>query len=134
MSPSSATRPRKAAEAQKKRATAKGSRGGSQALWPLLIFIVLDPFLVHAASILALEGTKPFTLVFPWVEFFQLPIFRFTAETMTRVTQWVLYLQFPVYGLLMTLTWRVDRRFRAILYGLVAHFGGFLLVVSLAYV
>jgi hypothetical protein len=102
-------------------------------LWPLLLCVGLDPFLVRAASILALEGPRPFTMVYPWVEFLYLPALHFTAETVGALRQWVLYLQFPLYGLLMTLAWRADRRWRAINYGLAAHFGGILLVEFFAY-
>jgi len=129
----SAAKPGKSAETRKPRGGGKSSRGGSQALWPLLICIVLDPFTVRAASILALEGTKPFSLLYPWVEFVQLPIFHLSGDAISRVTQWVLYLQFPAYGLLMTLMYRVDRRLRALNYGIIAHFGGLLLVICLAY-
>jgi hypothetical protein len=133
MPSSSATRPRQRAEARNPRAAVKGSRGGSQALWPLLICIVLDPFTVHFASVLALEGPKPFTLLYPWVEFLLLPVLHLSGDLVSVLTQWMLYLQFPLYGLLMTLTYRVDKRLRTLIYGLIAHFGGFLLVVSLAY-
>lgn len=133
MPSSSATKSRKSAEARRPRAAGTSSRGGSQALWPLLIGIVVDVFTVRAASILALEGPKPFMLLYPWIEVLQLPIFHFTGEMVGTLTQWLLYLQFPLYGLLMTLTYRVDRRWRTINYGLFAHFGGVLLVVIFSY-
>ncbi|HEX3985813.1 MAG TPA: hypothetical protein VHX13_04305 [Acidobacteriaceae bacterium] len=103
------------------------------ALWPLLICLAADPFLVRAASILALEGPSPFTLLYPWVELVHLPMFHFTGETMSTLTQWVLYLQFPVYGLLMTLLYRADKRLRTLAVGIAAHFGGVALVVLLSY-
>lgn len=132
MPSTSAAKARKSAP-PRKRPKAKGSGWTRQAIWPLLICIALDPFLVRAASILALEGPRPFTMVFPWVEFLHLPAFHFTAELLSTLQQFVLYLQFPVYGLLMTLTYRADRRFRALNYGLAAHFGGVLLVELFSY-
>lgn len=129
----SATRARKSAAPRRSRTRDKGSGWSRHALWPLLICVALDPFLVRAASILALEGPTTFTMVFPWVEFLHLPPFHFTAEFLSTLTQFILYLQFPLYGLLMTLTFRADRRWRAINYGLAAHFGGILLVEFLSY-
>ncbi len=126
-----ASQPRKPARARKLRVPSRSKP--IHALWPLLFCVALDPFLVRAASILALEGPKPFTLLFPWVEFVHLPIFHFTGETMSTISQWVLYLQFPVYGLLMTLRSRADRRWRALNIGLAVHFGGILLVEILSY-
>ncbi len=128
----SATRSRKSTEARKPRAPAKVLRS-TQAVWPLLIFIILDPVIVRAASILALEGSKGFTLLYPWVEFLQLPLFHFTGEMVSRVTQRALYLQFPVYGLVMAVTYRADRKLRALSYALLLHLCGILLVVLFAY-
>jgi hypothetical protein len=45
----------------------------------------------------------------------------------------MLYLQFPLYGLVMTLTFRAGRHLRAIIIGLILHFTGLILVVVLAY-
>jgi hypothetical protein len=128
----SATRSRKSVT-PRKRSRAKGPGWTRQALWPLLICVALDPFLVRAASIVAMEGARPFTMLYPWVEFLHLPAIHLTAETVVAIQQWVLYLQFPFYGLLMTLAYRADRRFRALNYGLAAHFGGVLLVELIAY-
>ncbi|HTV82588.1 MAG TPA: hypothetical protein VME18_08055 [Acidobacteriaceae bacterium] len=129
----SAIGPRSSARASQSGAAGKGSRGGSLALWPLLICLSLDPFLVRAASIVALEGPKPFMLLYPWVEFLHLSIFHLTAERLSTLSQAVLYLQFPVYGLLMTLTFRINRKLRTLIYGLIAHFGGVALVVLFSY-
>lgn len=133
MPTSSATKARKPASRPKPRGAGKGWRRETQALWPLLICLALDPFLVRAASIVVLTGPKNFTLFYPSVEFLHLPIFHFTAERLSTLTQWALYLQFPVYGLLMTLAYRADKKLRAFVVGLVAHFGSVGLVVLLAY-
>lgn len=130
--PSSSAVRSKSAQARR-RPKEKGSRWSRHAIWPLLICVALDPFAVRAASILALEGPRPFTMLYPWVEFLYLPAFHFTAEMVSTLQQWVLYLQFPVYGLLMTLTYRADRKFRALNVGLAMHFGGILLVELFSY-
>lgn len=131
--PSSAAKPAKVVIPRRKRVKAKGPGWSRHALWPFLICLALDPFLVRAASILALEGPRPFTMLYPWVEFLYLPAFHLTAETVGTLQQWVLYLQYPVYGLVMMFAYRADKRFRALNYGLALHFGGVLLVELFSY-
>ena len=135
MPSSSAAKPRKsaAAEPRQRRAKKKSSRGGWQSLWPLGVCLLLTPVAVHAASILALEGPRPFALLFPWVEVVRSPALHLSADIMGKLSQWMLYLQFPLYGLLMTLTFRADKHLRAFIIALVAHFGGLVTAVMLAY-
>jgi hypothetical protein len=45
----------------------------------------------------------------------------------------MMYLQFPIYGLLMTVTFRAGRHLRALIIGLSLHFTGLILVIVLAY-
>lgn len=122
------------AESRRKRpARKKSSRGGWISLWPLLVFLALTPFAVRFASILALAGTKPFSLLYPWVEVVRSPALHLPSDLLGMLSQWMLYIQFPCYGLLMTLTYRAGRHLRAFIIGLVLHFGGLALAVLLAY-
>ena len=100
---------------------------------PLLLCLVLTPFAVQSASILALEGPKAFALLFPWVEVVRSPALHIPPAWLETLSQGIIYLQFPVYGLLMTLTFRAGRYLRAFIIGLIAHFSGLFLVVVLAY-
>lgn len=124
-----AVKQRSAAKPRKK----KASRGGWKALLPLLVCCALTPFAVQAASILALEGPKAFALLYPWLEVVRSPALHVPSAWMGALAQGILYLQFPVYGLLMTLALRAGRGLRAFIVGLSAHFSGLLLVVVLAY-
>jgi len=122
-------------EPRKKRAGRKKSsgRGGWKSLWPLIVCCAVTPFAVRAASILALEGPKAFALLYPWVVVIRSPAFHLPPDLVSTLSQWVLYAQFPLYGLLMTLTFRANKHLRAFIIGLVTHFSGLFAVVLLAY-
>ncbi len=135
--PSSATvkqRNSAGAKPRKKRNGGKKlGRGGWKSLWPLLVCLAITPFAVRAASILALEGPKAFALLYPWVEVVRSPALHVPPDWLGTLSQWMIFLQYPLYGLLMTLTFRADKHLRAFIIGLVAHFSGLLSVVILAY-
>lgn len=122
-------------ESRKKRADRKKSsaRGGWKSVWPLIVCCAVTPFAVRAASILALEGPKAFALLYPWVVVIRSQALHLSPDLVSTLSQWVLFAQFPIYGLLMTLTFRPDRHLRAFIIGLVAHFTGLFAVVLLAY-
>lgn len=129
-------KPRGAAGAKprKKRSGGKSAgRAGWVRFWPLAVCLAIMPFAVHAADILALEGPKAFALVYPWVEVVRSPALHVPAEWLDGLSQWIIYLQYPCYGVLMTLTFRADKHLRALIVGLMAHFSGLLAVVVLAY-
>ena len=132
MPSTTAVKQRSSARPRKKRASRAGS-GGWKVLLPLLVCCAVAPFAVQAASILALEGPKAFALLYPWVEVVRSPALHVAPASLGTLSQWIMYLQFPVYGLLMTLACRGGRYLRAFVVGLVAHFGGLFLVVLLAY-
>ena len=119
------------AKPRKKRSAGKGA--GWKALIPLLLCLVLTPFAVQSASILALEGPKAFALLFPWVEVVRSPALHVPPAWLGTLSQWIIYLQFPAYGVLMSLTFRAGRYLRAFIIGLIVHFSGLLAVVVLAY-
>lgn len=135
MASSTAVKQRTGANAKprKRRNSANAGRGGWKSLWPLVLLIAITPFAVHFASILALEGPKAFALLYPWVEVVRSPALHLPPASLDTVSQWIIYLQFPVYGLLMTLTFRAGKYLRAFIIGLVTHFTGLLAVVVLAW-
>jgi hypothetical protein len=122
-----------AAVSRRKRGTRKSVRGGRTAVVPLLIGIALTPFALRAASILALEGPKAFALLYPWVEVVRSPALHLPAGMVGNASEWMMYLQFPLYGLVMMLTWRAARYLRAFIIGLILHFSGLIAVVVLAW-
>lgn len=100
---------------------------------PLLIGIVVTPFAVRAASILALAGPKPFALLYPWVVVLRSQALHVPPDLAGMLSQWMMFLQFPLEGLLMTLTYRPGQFHRAFAFGVAAHFAGLFAVVLLAY-
>jgi hypothetical protein len=127
--PSSST-----AQARKRRAARKSlSRGWWKSLWPFLIGIAITPFTVRLAGVLALEGPKAFALLYPWFDVLRSRVLHSPADLVGRSYEYMLYLQFPLYGLLMTFTFRAGRHLRAFIIGLSVHFVGLLLVIILAY-
>lgn len=136
--PSSAARTRKSnsADARKRGSPTKKAwfwSAGSHAFWPLLLCVILDPFIVRFADVLALEGPKVFSLLYPWVLVVEDPVLHLSSSLSSRLTQWMLYLQFPLYGVLMTVTFRAGRFLRAFIIGLAAHFSGLLVIVAFSY-
>jgi hypothetical protein len=133
MPSSTAVKKRNAAGPRKKRGSAKSGRGGWISFWPLVVCIAITPFAVRSASILALDGPKAFALLYPWVEVVRSPALHIPPAWLDTLSQWIIYLQFPLYGALMTLTFRADKHLRAFIIGLVAHFGGLIALVILAW-
>ena len=122
-----------AAASRRKRGTRKSARGGWTALVPLLLGILITPFALRAASIVALAGPKAFTLLYPWVEVLRCPALHFPANFMGTASEWMMYLQFPLYGLIVMLTWRARRYLRAFIIALLLHFSGLVVAVVLAF-
>ena len=83
----------------RKRKTRKS--GGWFALWwPLLLGIAVTPLAIHAASIMALAGPRALTTLYPWVLLLKNPVLRLGGMD-ANLSQWLMYIQFPLYGLLI---------------------------------
>jgi hypothetical protein len=109
------------------------ARGWWKALWPVLIGIAITPFTIKLAGVFALEGPKAFALLYPWFDVLRSRVLHSPADLVGHAYESMLYLQFPLYGLLMTFTFRAGRHLRAFIIGLLAHFTGLLLVVVLGW-
>jgi len=122
-----------AAISRRKRGTRKSARRNWTALVPLLLGILITPFALRGASLAALAGPKAFALLYPWVEVLRSPALHFPANLMGTASEWMMYLQFPLYGLVIMLTWRAGRYLRAFIIALILHFSGLIAVVVLAF-
>lgn len=93
---------------KKRRAPSRRKKKKSPLLhwWPLLLGIVVTPIAVHAASIFALEGPYALELLYPWVRLAQASTLHLPIDFQNQLSQGILYLQFPVYGLIMVLLMR----------------------------
>jgi hypothetical protein len=78
-------------------------------IWiPFVAGIAVTPVVVRMASVLALSGPGALTLLYPWAEIFRTPMVKITAEIGASVAQWAMYLQFPIYGLVVS--WMMRKR------------------------
>ncbi|RRA47391.1 hypothetical protein [Acidipila sp. EB88] len=116
-----ATQRRRPATAPRKRGRSRKQKTSSWLLWwPLLLALVATPFAVRAASVLVLSGPGALRLLYPWVTLIQLHGARLglgalAPEQRDTLAQWMMWAQFPVYGLLASLV----AKWRGIVAGLV---------------
>jgi hypothetical protein len=90
---------------------ANGGKNGGGGWWivlPLLVGALVTPATIHLASILALSGTDALTLLYPWVQLVKSPALRVPGEIANPLAQYLLYLQFPAYGVVMM--WMLGRK------------------------
>ncbi|HEY0785724.1 MAG TPA: hypothetical protein VGD62_07610 [Acidobacteriaceae bacterium] len=93
-------------------------------LWPLLLAIVATPFAVRAASVLALTGPSALRMLYPYVVLVHSQAQHFSPEQEDTLAQWLLYGQFPFYGLVWVLMTRFFSRSSGPLVALLLHVGG----------
>jgi hypothetical protein len=115
---------------KKKKAAA---RGGWLTWWPLLLGILVTPLTVRAAGVMALAGPDALRMLYPYVQLVQSHLLGFPAEITGTLSQAMMYLQFPLYGLLMALVLRAKGLLPAVLATAVVHFGAVGIVVALAH-
>lgn len=96
---------------KKRRAPAakKGKRNFSWMAWcPLVLGILVTPLALRAASVLALSGPDGLTLLYPFVQILRSPAMKVPADLGISIAEWLMYLQFPFYGAVMS--WQMHRR------------------------
>lgn len=87
---------------------AKKKTKGAVWLGPVLFLasIVAAPIALHAAGVLALSGTSALTFLYPYVQLVKNPVLRIPGSLANPAAQWLMFLQFPLYGLLMVVVLR----------------------------
>ncbi len=85
---------------------------------PLLVGILVTPVAAWAASILAMSGPQSLRLLYPFVPVIQQHVGTNQDETLA---QWIMYGQFPAYGLIWMLVGRWTRGSAGALSVLVLH-------------
>jgi hypothetical protein len=95
--------------------------------------ILVTPVALHAASILALSGPDGLMLLFPFVQILKSPVLRLSFDLANPVAQWIMYLQFPVYGVLLALISRSKGAWAALGVVVLIHAIGIGLVYMLMY-
>jgi hypothetical protein len=75
--------------------------GGLLSWWPVLLGIAVTPFTAKTASVLALGGPWPLRMLYPFAQLLQRPELAFGESMGDTLAQGMMYLQFPLEGLLM---------------------------------
>lgn len=94
----------------KRKSRAKGKkkeRLGWYAWWPVALGILVTPFTMRFAGVLALKGPEGMRLLYPYVELMQQKALGLSADQGAQWAQIMMYLQFPMYGLFLML---INRR------------------------
>lgn len=123
-----ATQRRPATRKKKKAASA-----GWFTWWPLLLGILVTPLAVRAAGVMALAGPNALRMLYPWVQLVQSPVLAFPTEIAATLSQAMMYLQFPLYGLLAALLLRAKGLLPGLVAAALAHFGAVGIVIALAH-
>jgi hypothetical protein len=77
-------------------------RSSSWVTWlSLAIGLAVTPIALHAASVLALAGPGGLTLLYPLVQLVKIPWLKVPGEIGDSFGQWMMFLQFPLYGFVM---------------------------------
>jgi hypothetical protein len=130
MSPSASATQRKPAARRKK----KSASAGWLTWWPLLLGIAVTPLTVRAAGVMALAGPDALRTLYPYVLLLENHALGLPGELAGDLSQWMMYLQFPLYGLLMTLVLRAKGLLTAVITTAVVHFGAVAVVIALGHV
>jgi len=109
----------------------KTAASGWLSWWPLLLGILVTPLTVRAAGVMALAGPDALRMLYPWVQLVQSHVF--TTEIAGTLSQAMIYLQFPLYGLLMALVLRAKGLLPAVIATAIAHFVAVGIVIALAH-
>lgn len=128
MSPAASATQRKPATRRKK----KAAPSAWLTWWPLLVGILVTPLTVRAAGVMALAGPDALRTLYPWVQLVQNHLLGFPVDVANTLSQAMMYLQFPLYGLLMSLVLRSKGLVAALLTTAIVHFGAVGIVVAFA--
>ena len=108
--------------APRKRARRKRKRPSLLSWWPLLLALIATPFAVRAASGLVLSGPGARRRRYPFVARGQAHApAAFAPEQRDTLAEWVMWAQFPVYGLLAVIFGRWRGPAAGLLAALVVH-------------
>jgi hypothetical protein len=104
MSATASTLPKRKAAAKRK--SRKKQTSGWLAWWPVILGIAVTPFAVKAATLMALTGPDGLRLLYPWMLIPKLHFLGLSDSLGDNTSQAMMYLQFPLYGLIAMLIHR----------------------------
>ena len=96
--------------------------------WPLLLGIAVTPLAIHTASIMALAGPSALMTLYPWVLLVKNPALGLANGFGENLSQLLMYIQFPLYGVLMALILRSKSLWIALGAAACAHFAAVFIV------
>jgi len=105
-----------------KRKSRKKQTSGWLAWWPVILGIAVTPFAVKAATLMALTGPDGLRLLYPWMLIPKLHLLGLSDSLGNGISQAMMYLQFPLYGMLAMLVHRSKGAVPAILTLALLHF------------
>lgn len=96
------------AQSTGKRSRAKRKPVGSRWISLLMILagVIAIPFTLWGAGILALSGPTALAMLYPYVVLVKLASPHIPVINITPLAQWLMYLQFPLYGIFMARVYR----------------------------
>jgi hypothetical protein len=128
MSTTASTLPKRKPAA--KRRSRRKQTSGWLAWWPLILGIAVTPLAVKAATLMALTGPDGLRLLYPWMLIPKLHVLGLSDSCGNGISQAMMYLQFPLYGVVAMLMHRSKGPIAAILPLALVH----LLAVGLLFV
>jgi hypothetical protein len=128
MSATASTLPKRKPAAKRK--SRKKQPSGWLTWWPVILGIAVTPFAVKAATLMALTGPDGLRLLYPWMLIPKLHLLGLSDSLGNGISQAMMYLQFPLYGIIAMLIQRSKGPVAAILQVALVH----LLAVGLLFV
>lgn len=95
-----------------------------------MLGLIATPIAMHFASIMALAGPDALMTLYPYVLLLRSHIPGFSGDT-AAFSQWMIYLEFPLYGLIMTIVLKRRGVLAALGTGIVVHLAGVLGMIAL---
>lgn len=131
MSSQTLPRPRKAAPKKKRKATATSG----PIWWPLIVAAVITVATVKTAEILPLmgaDGLLKLKLLYPFALLLKEPLLGLSDQTSDSWSQIMLYAQYPIYGLYITVATNWKPVWKLLLHIAAFHLLGFAVLWILA--
>ncbi|AXC09823.1 hypothetical protein ACPOL_0446 [Acidisarcina polymorpha] len=128
MAATASTLPKRKPSARRK--SRKKQSPGWIAWWPLLVGIAVTPIAVKAATLMALTGPDALRLLYPWMLVPKLHFLALSDSLGDTLSQAMMYLQFPLYGVFAMFIHRSKGAAAAILWLTLLH----LMAVGLIFV
>jgi len=130
---SARTLPRQGANKKPSSKRRKKSKPAWTIWWPLLLGIAVTPLARRAADVLAMEGPGALRMLYPWVALLKLRLLGLTEDAGNSLSQILMYLQFPLYGLFMSILLRFRGAPASLLCTALLHLIPLLLLIALAH-